>query len=115
MTPVAVGMKRFTEKTPEGPHSALFTEKTFVEVWGCNSTLKSLKLTLVLEAFELLSGERVYVKETDVTLKDNRSTELIKIEEPCAKSEGAAVAVSAKLVDPETKEILSRFLVLPEP
>lgn len=116
MAPLAVGMKRYTDRTPLGPRSALFKETHHVEIWACNSLLAPKEVILVVEAFELLSGARIYVKQEEVVVDSNRSTELATLEVPVFKADpSAAVVVSAKLVDAETKVVLSRFLTYPEP
>lgn len=116
MAPLTVGVKRYAEKVFAHAHSALFTETAYVDVWACSSTLAPKEALLVMEAFELLSGQRIYLKQEAVSVEPNRSTELMKLEVPKFKARPeAAVVVSAKLVDPNTKEVLSRFAVWPEP
>ena len=116
MAPIAVGMKRETVKKFTNPHSAIFKEDSHVDIWVCNSLTESKEAVLVVEAFELLSGERIYTKEEDVTIKLNQATELARVDVPIYKSDPqAAVVVSAKLVDPGSRETLSRFSVYPEP
>lgn len=116
MAPLTVGAKRYTEKVFASPHSALFTETAYVDVWACSSTLAPKEALLVMEAFELMSGQRIYIKQEAFTVEPNRSTELAKLEVPRFKARPeAAVVVSAKLIDPSTKEVLSRFAVWPEP
>jgi beta-mannosidase len=117
MAPLAVGMKRYDERTFPQPHSvAVYKDSSHVDVWACNSFLVAKEVLLVVEAFELLSGERIYVKEEQATLESNRSTELTKVEVPVSKANpDAAIVVSAKIVDLVTKEVISRFLTCPEP
>jgi beta-mannosidase len=92
------------------------TETEHVDIWACSSTLALKEALLVVEAFELMSGQRIYIKQDTVIVEPNRSTELTKLEVPKFKARlEAAVVASAKLVDPDTKEVLSRFAVWPEP
>lgn len=116
MAPIAVGMKREKVKKFSAPNSAIFTEIEHVDIWACNSLVEAREAMLVVEAFELLSGQRIYVKQEEVTVKANQATELAKVDVPVFKADpSAAVIVSAKLVDPQSQETLSRFLVYPEP
>lgn len=73
MTPIAVGMKRYTERIfPEKHSVAVFEEKHYVEIWVANSTLAEKKVEVVVEGFELLTGKRIYGREGTATLGSNR-------------------------------------------
>ncbi|CEQ39941.1 SPOSA6832_01502 [Sporobolomyces salmonicolor] len=117
LAPVAVGTHRYTERTFPDRHSAAsFVEKTYVDVWANSSLLAETKVDVVIEAFELLSGERVHHEMRTTKLAPNRSTELVKLEVPIAKSGSeTAVVVATKLVDPQSGKVLSRAAAWPEP
>ncbi|SCV66949.1 BQ2448_5595 [Microbotryum intermedium] len=117
MAPIACGMKRYYKREyPEEFKTSVFVDSEWVEIWAVNGLVKELPITLVVEAFELLSGEKILEQSTDFTLAANQSNELIKKNVPKYKKDPkAAVVVTAKIVDPKTKKVLSRFLVYPEP
>ncbi|GAA5950527.1 hypothetical protein JCM21900_001217 [Sporobolomyces salmonicolor] len=117
LAPVAIGTHRYTERTFPDRHSASsFVEKTYVDVWANSSLLAETKVDVVIEAFELLSGERVHHEMRTTKLAPNRSTELVKLEVPIAKSGSeTAVVVATKLADPQSGKVLSRAAAWPEP
>ncbi|KAI5480231.1 glycoside hydrolase family 2 protein [Pseudohyphozyma bogoriensis] len=117
LEPIAVGVKRYTTKTYPNPlYASVFEEHHFVEIWAANSRLQPKDVEVVVEAYALLSGEKVFEKVTDAKLLANQATELDKLDVPVVEGdEAAAVVVAVKLVDPETKEVLSRFSTYPEP
>ncbi|KAL8277704.1 hypothetical protein RQP46_009826 [Phenoliferia psychrophenolica] len=113
LSPIAVGMKRYTTRTYPKAHSlATFTEKHTVETWAANARLESRDVVVVTEAFELRTGKRIFIKEVHATLGENRSTELDRIDVPDSAD---ALAVCVKLRDPQTGETISRFSTYPEP
>lgn len=71
--PIAVGMKRYTERTYPQKHSvAIFDEKHYVEIWAANSTLVEQEVVVVVEGLNLLTGRRIYSRERIATLCSNR-------------------------------------------
>lgn len=113
LSPIAVGMKRYTTRTYPKPHSAAtFTEEHTVETWAANARLAPRDVVVVTEAFELRTGKRIFVKEHPATLGANMSTELDHFSVP---ESADALAVCVKLKDPESGEVVSRFSTYPEP
>ncbi|GAA6024239.1 hypothetical protein JCM11491_002517 [Sporobolomyces phaffii] len=113
---VALGSKRYTERTYPDPNSAAeFTETTCVEVWA-SSSLRDGKTEaeLVIEGFSLSSGKKMFSETEAVYVLSNRSTELKKFTVPNGGREQPPVVVSAKLVD-RSGRILSRTSAWPEP
>ncbi|KAK4704685.1 beta-mannosidase, partial [Phenoliferia sp. Uapishka_3] len=117
LAPIAVGLKRYTSRVYPREHSmANFIETHHVEAWAANSLLSEKKVEVIFEAFELLTGKRIWHKEVETTLGPNKSTEVRKFEVPVSKDgKDVAVVVCAKLRDLESGEVLSRFSSWPEP
>ncbi|GAA5954429.1 hypothetical protein JCM3765_004456 [Sporobolomyces pararoseus] len=116
LAPISIGSKRYTERTDLDPYSAInFVEEVFVDVWASSSLLRQVDAKLVVEAFELSSGQSVLREAKEVTLGSSRSSELFRVNlQKVKESEGEDVVVAAKLLDHEGR-ILSRIVDWPEP
>lgn len=113
LAPLAVGAKRRTTRTfPEKHSVAHFVDKDVVEIWGVNSTLDARDVTVLVEHFAILSGEKIFEKEWEAVLGMNRSTEFGSLEVPPST---APVVVSVRLLDAKNRSVLSRFSAYPEP
>ncbi|KZO92286.1 glycoside hydrolase family 2 protein [Calocera viscosa TUFC12733] len=135
MLPVTVGIKRTVKKNKENDRPRQFYEfgafqslSASVEIWGCNSTLKARKVLLEVSYWDLESDWRSS-ESHEVTLLPNQSTDLLKKAVPHRPRDGPttypggdpkttlsySVIVAARLVDAETKEVLSRYVDWPQP
>lgn len=98
-----------------------------IEVWGTNSTLDARAVLLELRCFDLYSSW-THTETHEATLLPNQSIELLAA--PCphppipepehARAAGAvtpshSVVVSARLIAPESGEVLARYADWPQP
>ncbi|EJT97015.1 glycoside hydrolase [Dacryopinax primogenitus] len=135
MLPITVGIKRTVKKNKENDRPRQFYEfgafqslSATMEIWGCNSTLHPRVVVLEVMYWDLESNWRASEYHT-FTLLPNQSTDLLQKEvphrprgEPDTYPGGdpkptlsASIIVSARLVDVESKEILSRYVDWPQP
>lgn len=112
---VVVGMERVVTKLPPYIVTSYFPEKAALELWAVNGHLEELEAVLELRAFDIESGKEVALpskeKNTNVTLKPNRTTEITKLDIPQPDS----TVVAAYLKDRKTGEQLARWVSWPEP
>jgi len=135
MRPITVGIKRTVHKNTINDRPRQFYEfgafqslSATVEIWGCNSTLAPRKVLLEVEYTDLLS-DWTDVETSEATLLPNQSTELLEKAIPHKPVPGPktfpggdpkptptfSIIVSARIIDAETKEVLSRYVDWPQP
>ncbi|TVY81447.1 Beta-mannosidase B [Lachnellula suecica] len=117
LSKVVVGMERVVT----GVYGNYMTDWSYpekrdkVEIWAVNGFVTELEATLKLSAFDISSGEEVELPEKErtrkLTLGGNRTTELTKIDIPCADK----TVLVAYLDDEKTGERLARWISWPEP
>lgn len=113
---MALGARRYTvRRFPDRFSAAEHIDETFVDLWASNMHLSRRRVVIEVEAFELRSGRRVHREKREVELGENRSTELQTLEVPSAWEKEDAVVIAARLVEPESEEVLARVSVYPEP
>ncbi|GAA5888127.1 hypothetical protein JCM6882_000290 [Rhodosporidiobolus microsporus] len=116
LAPLVIGGRRYRTKTFSDPHSALFEQQSWVDLWAGNSLLEAKEVDVEVEAFELLTGKRVHHEKFEATLESNRSAELKKLQlKKEWDDERNAVVVTVKLTARKSKEVLSRVSLYPEP
>ncbi|TNY18858.1 beta-mannosidase [Rhodotorula diobovata] len=116
LAPMALGARRYTvRRFPDRFSAAEHIDETFVDLWASNMHLSRRRVVIEVEAFELRSGRRVHREKREVELGENRSTELQTLEVPSAWEKEDAVVIAARLVEPESEEVLARVSVYPEP
>lgn len=116
LAPISLGSKRYTERHYSDPYSAVeVIETSFIDIWISNSLLRAKEGKLVVEAFEVTSGKKLFERAMDVKIKANCSTELEKIDLGVfGKGEETPFIVSSKLVD-GSGSVLSKTVSWPEP
>ncbi|KAJ3030303.1 hypothetical protein HDV00_008983 [Rhizophlyctis rosea] len=112
LKPLTVGINRVHKKEAKDKRTRVyFDEKTIVDVWANNETLKEKEVELKVQAFELVSGKVLYEEKTAHTLLPNQATELVSTTLP----EGDQVVVTALLYAKGEATPISRFTNWPEP
>jgi len=105
---------------------AIQTLYATLEIWGTNSTLQARSANLELRFFDLRSPEWTRTETHSVILLPNQTSELIKMKCPGPSRDGysqgdplsvesATVIVSARLLEDQTGQVLSRYSDWPEP
>lgn len=84
-----------------------------MEIWSANSTLSEVPFKLIIEVYNLGTGELIYSESLFKVLGANKSTELRRLKVPSV--EKGSVVVSTKILNSTTDEVLSRFSVYQEP
>lgn len=143
LRPIAVGAFRKVHKNRPNDRPVQFYEfgaflstNATLEVWGANSTLKPIEATLVVSFMHLTSNWIHQEPDRAVTLLPNQSTELLQLEVPepplientpttnAPRSNGREttnktrtheVVASIKLIDPNTGDVLARYVDWPQP
>lgn len=92
------------------------SKKTVMEVWASNLGMKDVQATLVIDAFEVVSGKKISHDESrSHPLLSNRSTELGEFPLPgAAEMEPTGIVVVLYLLDEASKQ-LARFVSWHEP
>ncbi|KAF8867298.1 glycoside hydrolase family 2 protein [Acephala macrosclerotiorum] len=110
---VVVGMERLTTSTIPYMVTMYPNPKRKLAIWAVNGFVKPIDCVLKLSAFDIESGKKVELKEGErkVTLKENQTTELLKIE----LGEEAEKMVVVAYLDSPTGERLARWVDWPEP
>jgi beta-mannosidase len=92
-----------------------------MQLWGCNSTLSTKSVVVVLESFNLNTSQRSQ-KEFKVELAPNASTEIWKgdvPDQPIRTNDAQVpepIIVQARLYDPQDRNtVLARYANWPEP
>lgn len=116
-----VGIKRVRVETKKDPWTRVdIVVEERIQVWAGSFSLKSVQgVKLVLKAWDVVSGEKVFDKvvKDSVTLEENRSVELVDVRLPGwnGKPEGEReVVVGAYLEDADGK-VLARRISFAEP
>lgn len=118
LAPITVGMKRIAETEPvdKAISSAAVPR---IEVWGSNFTMKKKTVKVVLEAFDIVTGQTLLSKTLFdcFMLEPNRSTEITKYEIPTEMRESDEgvfrLVFAAHLI--ENGERIARSVNWPEP
>lgn len=116
MAPVSVGITRKEHRHPKDKYTRVNIEvKNQIEIWGSNLTLQDLTVDCVVKAWDVETGKETYSEtiSTDLSLPENRSTEIIAMEVPGSKEDQAKTVVAAYLLQ-EGKQI-ARYVNWPEP
>jgi hypothetical protein len=82
-----------------------------VQIWGSSSLLESTTLLLMVEFFDINSGQAIDATARSITLKPNQSTELDEL--PLPNQEDTIVA--ARLLELDTGIVVSRCHDWPQP
>lgn len=90
---------------------AYVVKETRLQVWGSNFTTQAEQYQLHLQKFDVSGGAALWEKTTDVTLPENRSTELF--DEPIDEISSRTILLSARLT--RGGKVVSRFLDWPQP
>lgn len=116
LAPIALGSKRYTERTDKDRYSAIdFVEKTFVNLWASSSVNEQVNTSLVVEGYGLRSGRKLLSSKKGVSIRSHCSTELTKVDVTDTGGKGEEdIVVSATLLD-EDGNVLSRTFSWPEP
>ncbi|KAI9068740.1 glycoside hydrolase family 2 protein [Trametes sanguinea] len=130
LRPITVGIIRTVTQNRDNDRPKQFYEfgafrsvGATVEVWGTNSTLNPCAVRLELRCFDLLS-DWTHTELREAVLLPNQTTELLAIPCPCPPtSENAksavttshSVVVGARLIAPESGEVLARYADWPQP
>lgn len=112
MAPLTVGVSRAVVETArdnEVTHVHIHKE-TRIQVWGSNFTVSDETLDLVLQGFDLTTGKCLWQEKKEVTLMENRSTEVY--DEVLSAAAGQTI-VSARLL--ERGKVIARFSDWPQP
>ncbi|EIW52338.1 glycoside hydrolase [Trametes versicolor FP-101664 SS1] len=134
LKPITVGIIRNVTQNRENDRPKQFYEfgafrsvGATIEVWGTNSTLEARAVLLELRCFDLYSSW-MHTETRSATLLPNQSTELLAA--PCphppipelssTRATGAvtpshSVVVGARLIAPESGEVLARYADWPQP
>ncbi|GAA5877376.1 hypothetical protein JCM3774_003578 [Rhodotorula dairenensis] len=117
LAPISLSGRRFTSRTyPDRGSAAVFAETTFVEIFASSAKQRSVEIKLVIEAYEVVTGKRVWREEHPHVLGANRSTELVKFVLPGVfDNVKNATVIGARLIDSESRETLARVSLWPEP
>ncbi|EIM88069.1 beta-mannosidase [Stereum hirsutum FP-91666 SS1] len=124
LLPYTVGMTRKDHKTyADTPNhtAAFFTIRSVLEIWATNSTLAAKQVTLQVTSFDLDETAWRDGWEMEITLEPNACTEVWKGDVPgqgvrTKESEvPRPIIVSARLMDPQSGVVLSRYSNWPEP
>lgn len=117
MAPLSIGMTRREHRHPRDKYTRVNIDVSHViEVWGSNLTLDHVTVDCTLAAFDVETGNETY-RETvkrDLTLPENRSTEIIALDVPGSQSASRTV-VAAYITDKNTGKQLARYVNWPEP
>ncbi|KAF8492119.1 glycoside hydrolase [Gautieria morchelliformis] len=138
MRRVTVGIARLVQQNRENDRPRQFYEfgafqsrSATIDVWATNATLETVEATLELGFFDLES-EWTQTEKHAVVLQANQSTELLSMSvahrpanvQPDQYSESDkdpgvtpshSVVVSARLVEPGTREVIARYTDWPQP
>jgi beta-mannosidase len=116
MAPVSVGITRKEHRHPKDKYTRVNIEvKNQIEIWGSNLTLQDLTVDCVVKAWDVETGKETYSEtiSTDLSLPENRSTEIIAMEVPGSKEDQAKTVVATYLLQ-DGKQI-ARYVNWPEP
>ncbi|KAK1752585.1 glycoside hydrolase superfamily [Echria macrotheca] len=119
MAPVSVGITRREHRHPRDKYTRAHVDVEHrVEVWGSNLTLEGLTVDVVLRAWDVETGDKIWEEiHEGVELAENRSTELAAFDVPVrqkGKGEEGRIVVAAYLVGGDGKQI-ARYVNWPEP
>ena len=100
-----------------------------LDIWCTNSTLQERNVKIVISAYDLLSSWTYTETFNNIRLGENRSTEHLSIPcphppvtpsahddaSPAMATNTHSVVVQARLVDPESGDVLARYCDRPQP
>ncbi|KAJ5126489.1 hypothetical protein N7448_007268 [Penicillium atrosanguineum] len=120
MAPITLGIKRDQTKSPKFKYTRAFIDKvTVVEAWATNLTLELAGFILSLQVFELPSGKEIFSKEEPCELPPNQSLEIFHESlsglVTDSQKQDRPLVVSARLIDPSTKNVVARCTNWPQP
>lgn len=118
MAPLSVGITRKEHKRPKDKYTrADITVTHTVEVWGSNLGLDDLTgLQCVVRAWDVETGRMTFdeVKDADLVLPANRSTEITSLDVP-GDAPAIQTVVAAYVVEKASGKQLARYVNWPEP
>lgn len=129
MKPITLGIRREIAKNRPNDRPRNFYEygsfqsrDVTLSIWGCNSNHVDRQFTLKISAYDIATNWRVDLPEQEITLGENRSTELWsgKCPEPPLDQAYDKVAPSGTVVIHailigENGEVVARFSNWPQP